>query len=76
VRKSWFYLETLEVLQDARLNILAKMLDSQGKYKEAEQMQRQQLKLCEKVLSKEHPETLSMNNHTQHLGLADGLANR
>lgn len=40
MRKSWFYLETLEVLQDARLNILAKMLDSQGKYKEAEQMQR------------------------------------
>jgi Tetratricopeptide repeat len=34
-----------------------------GKYEEAEQMHRQELELTEKVLGKEHPDTLaSMNN--------------
>lgn len=34
-----------------------------GKYKEAEQMHREQLELCKKVLGREHPSALgSMNN--------------
>jgi prophage maintenance system killer protein len=39
------------------------VLDSQGKYKEAEAMHQQTLQLKEKVLGKEHPSMLnSMNN--------------
>ncbi|KAI1330264.1 Tetratricopeptide repeat-domain-containing protein [Xylariaceae sp. FL0255] len=42
---------------------LASVLDSQGKYEEAEKMHRQTLGLGEKVLGREHPDTLtSMNN--------------
>jgi tetratricopeptide (TPR) repeat protein len=42
---------------------LAGVLDRQGKYEEAEAIHRQTLALTEKVLSKEHPDTLgSMNN--------------
>jgi tetratricopeptide (TPR) repeat protein len=41
------------------MNNLASVLDSQGKYEEAEAMHRQTLALKEKVLSKEHPSTLT-----------------
>jgi hypothetical protein len=42
---------------------LANVLDSQGKYEEAETIHRQTLVLKEKVLSKEHPGILtSINN--------------
>ncbi|KAI1445141.1 Tetratricopeptide repeat-domain-containing protein [Annulohypoxylon stygium] len=45
------------------MNNLALVLDSQGKYEEAEQMHRQTLELSERVLGKENPDTLdSMNN--------------
>ena len=45
------------------MNNLAALLDSQGKYDEAEPIYRQTLALSEKVLGKEHPNTLSsMNN--------------
>ncbi|RYP42629.1 hypothetical protein DL768_010304 [Monosporascus sp. mg162] len=45
------------------MNNLAVVLDNQGKYDEAEQMHRQTLELKEKVLGREHPDTLaSMNN--------------
>ena len=45
------------------MNNLAAVLNSQGKYEEAEQMHRQTLQLKEKVLGKEHPSTLtSINN--------------
>jgi tetratricopeptide (TPR) repeat protein len=38
---------------------LALVLDSQGKYEEAEAMHRQKLARCEKVLGHEHPDTLT-----------------
>ncbi|RYP45025.1 hypothetical protein DL770_011441 [Monosporascus sp. CRB-9-2] len=42
---------------------LALVLDSQGKYDEAEQMHRQALALSQAVLGREHPDTLkSMRN--------------
>ena len=45
------------------MNNLAALLDSQGKYEEAEKIYRQTLALSEKVLPKDHPDTLmSMNN--------------
>ena len=45
------------------MNNLAGVLESQGKYEEAEKMHRQTLALRESVLGKEHPSTLaSMNN--------------
>jgi hypothetical protein len=45
------------------MNNLALVLDSQGKYDEAEGMHRQTLDLMEKVLGREHLSTLtSMNN--------------
>ena len=45
------------------MNNLAEVLDSQGKYEEAEEMHQQALELREKVLGHEHPATLtSMNN--------------
>ncbi|KJZ70980.1 hypothetical protein HIM_09635 [Hirsutella minnesotensis 3608] len=45
------------------MNNLARVLQSLGKYEEAERLHRQALDLKEKVLGKEHPETLgSMNN--------------
>ena len=45
------------------MNNLAIVLNSQGKYEEAEQMHRQTLALRETVLGREHPDTLdSMNN--------------
>jgi len=45
------------------MNNLALVLDSQGKYKEAEAMNRQTLALSEMVLGREHPYTLtSMSN--------------
>ncbi|RYP64947.1 hypothetical protein DL770_009102 [Monosporascus sp. CRB-9-2] len=45
------------------MNNLAHVLDSQGKYDEAEQMHRQALALKEEVLGREHPSTLtSINN--------------
>jgi hypothetical protein len=40
------------------MNNLAVVLNNQGKYKEAEAMERQTLELKEKVLSKEHPDIL------------------
>ncbi len=47
----------------ASMNNLAGVLDSQGKYEEAESMNRQTLARREKVLGEEHPNTLtSMNN--------------
>jgi hypothetical protein len=47
------------------MNNLALVLESQGKYKAAEEMHRQALELCEKVLGPKHPSTLaSMNNLT------------
>ncbi len=47
----------------ASMNNLAEVLSSQGKYKEAEEMHGQALALRERVLGKEHPDTLlSMNN--------------
>jgi primosomal replication protein N len=39
------------------MNNLAIVLGHQGKYEEAEQMQRQTLELKEKVLGQEHPDT-------------------
>jgi primosomal replication protein N len=45
------------------MNNLANVLDSQGKYEEAEAMHQQTLQLKEKVLGKEHPSTPeSINN--------------
>jgi hypothetical protein len=45
------------------MNNLALMLSSQGKYEEAEEMHRQTLGLRERVLGREHPDTLtSMDN--------------
>ncbi|RYP39568.1 hypothetical protein DL766_000390 [Monosporascus sp. MC13-8B] len=45
------------------MNNLAGVLDRQGKYDEAEQMQRQALQLSQAVLGNEHPYILgSMNN--------------
>ncbi|KFZ16904.1 hypothetical protein V501_02017 [Pseudogymnoascus sp. VKM F-4519 (FW-2642)] len=45
------------------MNNLAESLRQQGKYAEAEVMQRQTLQLKETVLGKDHPDTLaSMNN--------------
>ena len=42
---------------------LARVLSSQGKYDEAEEIHRQVLALRERVLGKDHPDTLtSMNN--------------
>jgi prophage maintenance system killer protein len=42
---------------------LALVLDSLGKYEEAEQMHRQTLELREKVLGKEHPDTRRSRNN-------------
>jgi hypothetical protein len=39
------------------MNNLASVLNSQGKYKEAEEIHRQELALCEIVLGKEHSST-------------------
>jgi hypothetical protein len=45
------------------MNNLATVLRYQGKYKQAEEMHRQTLGLCETVLGKQHPSTLTnMNN--------------
>jgi hypothetical protein len=45
------------------MNNLATVLRYQGKYKQAEEMHRQTLGLCETVLGKQHPSTLrNMNN--------------
>ncbi len=45
------------------MNNLAVVLNSQGKYKEAERIYRQELALAERVLGNEHPFTLtSINN--------------
>ncbi|RYP07907.1 hypothetical protein DL765_008977 [Monosporascus sp. GIB2] len=45
------------------MNNLAKVLQNQGKYEEAEKIQRQALKLSQGVLGREHPSTLiRMNN--------------
>jgi hypothetical protein len=45
------------------MNNLADLFDSQGKYDLAEPLYRETLQLTEKVLGKEHPDTLqSMNN--------------
>ena len=41
------------------INNLASVLNSQGKYEEAEAMHRQTLAGCEKVLGHEHPDTLT-----------------
>jgi tetratricopeptide (TPR) repeat protein len=47
----------------ASMNNLANVLNSQGKYEEAEEMHRRTLEPREKVLGKEHPDTLAgMNN--------------
>ncbi|KAI0172216.1 hypothetical protein GGR52DRAFT_549465 [Hypoxylon sp. FL1284] len=40
------------------MNNIALVLDSQGKYEEAEQMHRQTLELKERVLGGEHPSTI------------------
>jgi hypothetical protein len=39
------------------------VLDNQGKYEEAEAMNRQTLVIHEKVLGKEHPATLKVTNN-------------
>ena len=45
------------------MNNLAEVLSSQGKYEEIEEMHGQELALTERVLGKEHPDTLtSMKN--------------
>jgi hypothetical protein len=45
------------------MNSLANVLGNQGKYKQAEEMHRQALRLMETWLGKEHPSTsTSMNN--------------
>jgi hypothetical protein len=41
------------------MNNLAQVLGNQGKYEEAEAMHRQTLAMPEKVLGKEHPDTLT-----------------
>src|SRR5437016_3864913 len=51
------------------MNNLALSLGQQGKFAEAEAIDRQTLQLKEKVLGKEHPDTLgSMNNLALSLG--------
>ena len=45
------------------INNLALVLDSQGKYEEAEVMHQLALKGSEKVLGPEHPDTLSIINN-------------
>ncbi|KND91708.1 Kinesin light chain 1 [Tolypocladium ophioglossoides CBS 100239] len=61
--------------EEARLNLLSKAansLDMLGQYQEAEQIFRQELKLSESVLGKEHPDTLtSMNNLADSQGKYD-----
>ena len=47
------------------INNLASVLDSQGKYEEAEVMHRRALKGSEKVLGPEHPLTLKIANDLQ-----------
>ncbi|OLN92208.1 Kinesin light chain 3 [Colletotrichum chlorophyti] len=47
------------------INNLAIVLESQGKYEEAEQMYRQTLKLKEKVLGPDHPSTLVTKRNVQ-----------
>ena len=45
------------------MNNLAGVLSRQGKYEQAEEMHRQVSRLSEKVLGKEHPDTIAnMNN--------------
>jgi Flp pilus assembly protein TadD len=67
------YRQTLELMEKvlgqehlwtlASMNSLAVVLDSQGKYAEAEGVHRQALELTEKVLGVEHPWTLSSVNN-------------
>jgi hypothetical protein len=49
------------------MNNLANVLDSQGRYEEAEAMHRQELAICEKVLGREHPDTLTSLYCLAHL---------
>ena len=49
------------------MNNLALVLDSQGKYEEAESMHRQTLATREKVLGLEHPDTLTSVYYLAHL---------
>jgi tetratricopeptide (TPR) repeat protein len=50
------------------VNNMANVLSSQGKYEQAEDKYRQALRLCEKMLGKEHPDTvISMNNLAEML---------
>ena len=44
------------------MNNLAKILSSQGNYSEAEGIHREVLQLCEKMLGKSHPNTLTSMN--------------
>jgi tetratricopeptide (TPR) repeat protein len=46
---------------------LALVLESQGKYEEAEAMNRQTLALSETVLGHEHPDTLTSMNNLAHV---------
>ncbi|KAF6806089.1 Kinesin light chain 3 [Colletotrichum musicola] len=49
----------------ASMNNLALVLDSQGKYEEAEQMHRQTLELKEKLLGPNHPSTIITRRNLQ-----------
>ena len=54
------------------MNNLALVLDSQGKYSEAETMYRQMLVMSEKVLGAEHPDTLISMANLAHTRRAQG----
>jgi len=50
------------------MNSLVKVLNCQGKYKEAEEMHRQAFRVKETVLGKEYPSTLTgMNKPVHHV---------
>ncbi|KAK1960990.1 hypothetical protein LY78DRAFT_560965, partial [Colletotrichum sublineola] len=49
------------------MNNLALVLRSQGKYDEAEQMHRQKLELCKKVLGPNHPLTLGTRDNLKNI---------
>jgi tetratricopeptide (TPR) repeat protein len=51
---------------------LANVLNHQGKYEQAEEMYRQALGLMEKVLGKEHPDTLESMNNLANIQMGQG----
>ena len=58
------------------MNNLAECLRSQGKYDAAEPLYRETLQLTEKVLGKEHPDTLASMNNLAALFESQGKSSR